>query len=83
MCLSHDDEQDHRCSICAEQDLIPAARFFPSVTGRTLSQRLLLDDYDAIVAATCIAWNKLTAEAGRLTSLAWSPWSQHKAVSQK
>ena len=34
---------------------------------RYLSHRLL-DDYDAIVDATCVAWSKLTAETGRLTS---------------
>jgi hypothetical protein len=35
---------------------------------RYLSHRLH-DDYEAIVDAACAAWNKLTAEAGRITSL--------------
>ena len=40
----------------------------------------LLNDYDAIVSATCIAWNKLVADTGRIASLTWIPW---KTVSQK
>ena len=40
----------------------------------------LHDDYDAIVDAACIAWNKMTAEPGRLTSLTWLPWAK---MSQK
>lgn len=40
----------------------------------------LLNDYDAIVDATCIAWNKLRADTGRLTSLTWHPW---KPMSQE
>ncbi len=46
---------------------------------RHLSQRLL-NDYEAIVDATCIAWNKLKADVGRIASLTWTPW---KTVSQK
>jgi hypothetical protein len=29
----------------------------------------MLDDYEAIVDATCIAWNKLKADAGRIASV--------------
>jgi hypothetical protein len=34
----------------------------------------LHNDYGTIVDAACVAWNKLTAETGRLTSLTWLPW---------
>ena len=49
---------------------------------RYLSHRLL-DDYDAIVDATCVAWSKLTAETGRLTSLTWLPWAPKADESPK
>lgn len=39
---------------------------------RYLSHRLL-DDYDAILDATCRAWNRLTAETGQLTTLTAYP----------
>jgi transposase len=57
----------------------PIERVWEYLKERYLSQRLL-NDYDAIVDATCIAWNKLKADAGRVASLTWTPW---KAVSQK
>jgi hypothetical protein len=41
---------------------------------RYLSHRLLAD-YEAVVDACCTAWNKLTAEAGRLRSLTAYPTS--------
>jgi hypothetical protein len=34
----------------------------------------MLHAYEAIVDAACTAWNKLTAEAGRITSLCSYPW---------
>jgi hypothetical protein len=34
------------------------------------------DLYDAIVEATCTAWNRLTAEGGRVASLCSFPWIQ-------
>ena len=34
----------------------------------------LHDDDDSIVDAVCEAWNKLTNEAGRITSLCAYPW---------
>jgi hypothetical protein len=40
---------------------------------RFLSHRLL-DDYDAIVDAACVAWNRLVAEVGRVKSLCTYPW---------
>ena len=55
-------------------ELNPAERVWEYLKENWLSLRLL-DDYDAIVEAACRAWNKLTAEAGRLTSLTWLPWA--------
>lgn len=55
-------------------ELNPVERVWEYLKERYLSHRLL-DDYDAIVDAACIAWSKLTAEAGRLTSLTWIPWA--------
>lgn len=46
-------------------ELNPVERVWEYLKERYLSHRLP-DDYDAIVEAACIAWNKLTAEAGRL-----------------
>ena len=60
-------------------ELNPIERVWEHLKERHLSQRLL-DDYDAIVDATCIAWNKLRADTGRLTSLTWHPW---KPMSQE
>ena len=57
----------------------PIERVWEHLKERYLSQRLL-NDYDAIVTATCIAWNTLMADAGRITSLTWTPW---ETVSQK
>ena len=45
----------------------------PNLKERCLSPRLH-DDYDAIVDATCKAWNRLTAEAGRITLLCSYAW---------
>jgi hypothetical protein len=42
---------------------------------RFLSHRLH-PDYDAVVDAACRAWNRLTAETGRLLSLCADPWIQ-------
>ena len=49
-------------------ELNPVERIWEYLKERYLSHRLL-DDYDAIVDAAEAAWQKLTAEAGRLTSL--------------
>ena len=50
-----------------------AERVWEYLKERYLSHRLH-NDYDAIVEAACAAWNKLSAEAARLTSLTWLPW---------
>ena len=61
-------------------ELNPVERVWEFLKERFLSHRLL-DDDQAIVNAACTAWNKLAAEAGRLTSLTWLPWDDK--VSQK
>ena len=53
----------------------PMERIWEHLKERYLSQRLL-DDYEAIVDATCAAWNKLVADPGRIASLTWTPWRQ-------
>ena len=53
----------------------PIERVWEHLKERHLSQRLL-NDYDAIVDATCIAWNKLVADTGRIASLTWTPWAK-------
>ena len=54
-------------------ELNPVERVWLHLKDRFLSHRLL-NDYDAIVEAACAAWNRLLAEAGRITSLASYPW---------
>jgi transposase len=46
----------------------PAEHVLLYLKKRFLSRRLL-DDYDAIVAAACTAWNRLLAELGRMKTL--------------
>jgi DDE superfamily endonuclease len=54
-------------------ELNPVERVWLYLKERFLSHRLLAD-YDAIADAACQAWNRLTAEAGRITSLCSYPW---------
>ncbi len=54
-------------------ELNPVERVWLYLKERFLSHRLL-DDYDAIADAACNAWNRLLAEAGRITSLCSYPW---------
>jgi putative transposase len=54
-------------------DLNPVERVWLYWRERYLSHRLLQDD-EAVVDACCTAWNKLTAEAGRLRSLSAYPY---------
>ena len=54
-------------------ELNPVERVWLYLKERFLSHRLL-DDYDAIVEATCNAWNRLTAEIGRIKTLCSYPW---------
>src|SRR5262245_251638 len=55
-------------------ELNPVERIWLFLKERHLSHRLL-DDYEAIVDAACAAWNRLTAESGRITSLCSYPWT--------
>ncbi len=54
-------------------ELNPVERVWLYLKQRFLSHRLLAD-YDAIVEAAATAWNRLTAETGRLTLLSSYPW---------
>ena len=54
-------------------ELNPVERIWLYLKERYLSHRLL-DDYEAIVDAVCVAWNRLTTEAGRITTLCSYPW---------
>ena len=54
-------------------ELNPVERVWLHLKERFLSHRLLAD-YDAIADAASQAWNRLVAEAGRLTSLCSYPW---------
>jgi transposase len=54
-------------------ELNPMERLWLFLKQKFLSHRLL-DDYDAIQQALTVAWNRLTAEAGRLASLTAYPW---------
>ena len=54
-------------------ELNPVERVWLHLKERFLSHRLHAD-YDAIADAASQAWNRLTAEAGRITSLCSFPW---------
>ncbi len=54
-------------------ELNPVERVWLYLRERFLSHRLL-DDYDAIVAACCDAWNALATQPERLRSLTSYPW---------
>jgi hypothetical protein len=54
-------------------ELNPVERVWLYLKERFLSLRLHAD-YDAIADAACRAWNRLTAEAGRIASLTSYPW---------
>ena len=54
-------------------ELNPIERVWLHLKERFLSHRLHAD-YDAIADAASKAWNRLLADAGRLTSLCSYPW---------
>jgi hypothetical protein len=54
-------------------ELNPVERLWLYLKERFLSHRLL-DDYDAIVDAACLAWQRLISEPGRINSLCSYPW---------
>jgi len=57
----------------ASPELNPVERIWLYLRERYLSHRVRAD-YDAVLAATCRAWNKLLAEKGRLASLTAYPY---------
>src|SRR4051812_17439271 len=57
----------------ASPELNPVERIWLYLRERYLSHRILAD-YDALLAATYRAWNKLLAEKGRLASLTAYPY---------
>ena len=59
----------------------PVDRIWEYPKERYLSHRLP-DGYDAIVEAAGVASHTLTAEAGRLTLLTWTPWKPREPASQ-
>lgn len=63
-------------------ELNPVERVWEYLKERYLSLRLH-NDYGTIVDAACAAWNKLTAETGRLTSLTWLPWQPRETTRVK
>jgi transposase len=56
-------------------DLNPVERVWLHLRERYLSHRLL-DDYEAVVTASCDAWNALVADSGRIHSLCNYPYLQ-------
>ncbi len=60
-------------------ELNPQENIWQYLRQTYLSNRLF-SDYDAIVEACINAWNKLTAEAGRIRSIATRQWAIINAV---
>jgi hypothetical protein len=57
----------------ASPELNPVERVWLYLRERYLSHRVL-DDYPAVLEATCRAWNRLRAETGRLQTLTAYPY---------
>jgi transposase len=55
-------------------ELNPVENVWQYLRANQLSNRVFAT-YDAIVEACCDAWQKLTAEAGRIQSIATRPWA--------
>jgi hypothetical protein len=55
-------------------ELNPAENIWQYLRQNQLSNRVF-DSYEAIVDACCDAWNALTAEPGRIQSIATRPWA--------
>src|SRR5207237_10505397 len=55
-------------------ELNPVENIWQYLRQNQLSNRVF-DSYDAIVDACCDAWNALTAERGRIQSIASRPWA--------
>ena len=54
-------------------ELNPVERVWLYLKQRFLSHRVL-ENYDAILDAACAAWTRMSAEPGRIASLATYPW---------
>jgi transposase len=52
----------------------PAENVWEHLRHNQLSNRVY-ENYEAIVEACCDAWNKLTAETGRIKSIATREWA--------
>jgi len=57
----------------ASPELNPVERIWLYLRERYLSHRML-DDYEAVLEATCRAWNRLRNETGRLKTLTAYPY---------
>ena len=55
-------------------ELNPVENIWAWLRANQLSNRVF-DGYKAIVAACCTAWNSLTADPERITSIATRPWA--------
>jgi transposase len=55
-------------------ELNPVENIWQYLRQNQLSNRVF-DNYDAIVEACCDAWNALTAQPGRIHSIATRPWA--------
>lgn len=55
-------------------ELNPVENVWEYLRGNQLSNRVY-ETYDAIVEACCSAWNALTAETGRIRSIATRDWA--------
>lgn len=55
-------------------ELNPTENIWQYLRQNWLSNRVF-NSYDAIVDACCDAWNALTAEPGRIRSIATRPWA--------
>jgi transposase len=55
-------------------ELNPTENIWQYLRQNQLSNRVF-DSYEAIVDACCHAWNALTAEPGRIQSIATRPWA--------
>jgi hypothetical protein len=62
-----------RCSAYSSE-LNPVENVWEYLRQNRLSNRVF-ESYDAIVDACCHAWNALTAEPGRIRSIATRPWA--------
>ena len=54
-------------------ELNPVERIWLYLKQRFLSHRVL-ENYDAILDAACAAWTRMSADPGRIASLATYPW---------